>query len=69
MQAWSKEQKRKGRTISFVPTMGYLHQGHISLLEKGRPLCDELVLSIFVNPAQFSPNEDLDAYPSNIENA
>lgn len=68
MQAWSKEQKRRGRTISFVPTMGYLHQGHISLLEKGRPLCDELVLSIFVNPTQFSPNEDLDAYPSDTEN-
>ncbi|WDP91194.1 MAG: pantoate--beta-alanine ligase [Desulfobacter sp.] len=68
MQAWSKEMKRRGRTISFVPTMGYLHRGHISLLEKGKPLCDELVLSIFVNPTQFGPNEDLDAYPSNIEN-
>lgn len=68
MQAWSKNKKLAGRTISFVPTMGYLHQGHISLLEKGKPLCDELVLSIFVNPTQFGPNEDLDAYPSNIEN-
>lgn len=47
--------------------MGYLHQGHISLLEKGKPLCDELVLSIFVNPIQFGPNEDLTSYPSSIE--
>lgn len=68
MQQWSKQQKRQGRTICFVPTMGYLHQGHTSLLDKGKPLCDELVLSIFVNPTQFGPNEDLDAYPSNIEN-
>ena len=68
MQQWSRARKNKGKTICFVPTMGYLHQGHISLLEKGRPLCDELVLSIFVNPSQFGPNEDLDAYPMDIEN-
>ena len=68
MQQWSKQKKRAGKTICFVPTMGYLHQGHISLLEKGRPLCDKLVLSIFVNPTQFGPNEDLDSYPSDIEN-
>lgn len=68
MQQWSRARKNEGKTISFVPTMGYLHQGHISLLEKGRPLCDELVLSIFVNPSQFGPNEDLDAYPIDIEN-
>ncbi len=67
MRAWSKKKKREGRTISFVPTMGSLHQGHISLLTQGKPLCDELVLSIFVNPTQFGPNEDLDAYPQNIE--
>ena len=67
MQAWSAAQKAKGRTISFVPTMGFLHEGHLSLLHQGRPLCDELVLSIFVNPTQFGPTEDLDAYPRNIE--
>ena len=69
MHDWSKNKKKKSKTICLVPTMGYLHQGHISLMEKGKPLCDELVISIFVNPTQFGPNEDLDAYPSNIENA
>ncbi len=68
MQAWSKNKKKAQKTICFVPTMGYLHQGHISLMEKGKPLCDELVLSIFVNPTQFGENEDLDSYPSDIEN-
>jgi pantoate--beta-alanine ligase len=68
MQTWSATKKRQGKTISFVPTMGYLHKGHVSLLEIGKPLSDELVLSIFVNPTQFGPNEDLDAYPSNIQN-
>lgn len=68
MQAWSKNKKKQSRTLCFVPTMGYLHQGHVSLMEKGKPLCDELVLSIFVNPTQFGPNEDLSSYPSNIEN-
>ncbi|HCY86688.1 MAG TPA: pantoate--beta-alanine ligase [Desulfobacteraceae bacterium] len=68
MQAWSAARKRQGKTICFVPTMGYLHAGHVSLLEKGKPLCDELVLSIFVNPTQFGPNEDLDAYPRDIDN-
>ena len=68
MQAWSIERKKQGRTLCFVPTMGYLHQGHVSLLEKGKPLCDELVLSIFVNPTQFGANEDLDTYPTDIDN-
>jgi len=68
MQEWSKSKKEESKTICFVPTMGYLHQGHISLMEKGKHLCHELVISIFVNPAQFGPNEDLDTYPSDIEN-
>jgi len=68
MREWSKNKKKESKTICFVPTMGYLHQGHISLMEKGKPLCDTLVVSIFVNPAQFGPNEDLDSYPSDIEN-
>ncbi len=68
MRKWSKDRKKESKSICFVPTMGYLHQGHLSLMEKGRLLCDTLVVSIFVNPTQFGPNEDLDAYPSNIEN-
>ncbi len=67
MQKWSKQLKKNSQTICLVPTMGYFHKGHISLMEKGRSMCDELVVSIFVNPAQFGPNEDFDSYPSNIE--
>jgi len=59
--------KDHGQSIAFVPTMGNLHNGHISLLEKGQSLCDRSICSIFVNPMQFGPNEDWDHYPRTLE--
>jgi pantoate--beta-alanine ligase len=63
MQRWSEEQRLAGKTIAFVPTMGFLHEGHLSLVRKAKTCGDVIVVSIFVNPMQFNQSSDFDTYP------
>lgn len=67
MQRWSEEVRRRGETIAFVPTMGFLHEGHLTLMREGRARATRLASSLFVNPTQFGPNEDFARYPRNFE--
>ncbi|MBI3754082.1 MAG: pantoate--beta-alanine ligase [Deltaproteobacteria bacterium] len=67
MRRFSKDANKLGKSIAFVPTMGFLHEGHASLLKKGRELGDTLVMSIFVNPIQFGPKEDFASYPRDLK--
>lgn len=67
MKEFSSQARRAGKTIAFVPTMGYFHDGHLSLMREGRRRGNLLIISLFVNPTQFGPNEDFKNYPRDFE--
>ncbi|MBW2575802.1 MAG: pantoate--beta-alanine ligase [Deltaproteobacteria bacterium] len=67
MRARSDRMRRQYKTIVLIPTMGFLHEGHLSLIKEGHKHGDDMAVSIFVNPTQFGPEEDLESYPKNLE--
>jgi pantoate--beta-alanine ligase len=66
MRQWSRDRKRAGRRVGFVPTMGFLHEGHLRLVDRAARLAEDVVVSIYVNPLQFGPGEDFARYPRDL---
>ena len=67
LTAQAEQWRTEGQRIALVPTIGYFHEGHLSLMRRARSLADRVVVSRFVNPTQFGPTEDLDSYPRDAE--